>query len=1039
MAPEQAQAQTDLTTAVDVYGLGALLYELLTGRPPFKKNTPLETMMAAVSQEPPRPRKLAAEVDPDLETICLKCLEKDPLARYASADALADDLQRWRDGEPIHARPVTTTERLVKWSRRQPLLAGSLATIAVAVLTLLILAGFLWQNAELRAQAVQDLGEAKSVLAQVNGQREVAEVKKSEAEKLADEQRQLANQQKALAEKIAAEVKRLEVSAKTAEDQLATAQAEARRTVYAADMQLAHAAWRGENIPAFRELLDRYRDPAGEDDLRGFEWHYLDRQLHAARLSWRVELEQQVNLFVTRGVAVSPDGKLLATAHWGDEVRLWDLANGALLRTVAPANKNGNDPTKGGIAGLFFADEGRQLVAVVCKPADFQKLGALAMAAMSKTTSFHAATVAEALEFQTWTLAEESPPRVERCDFRRLQGPLPILLTGTAIGATDAGGLLTVSCIDRSPDGKRLALAASEVAISFTVPPAERGVIRGGRLIVWDLEQGKIVAQQKSPAVLTAVAFSPDGQSLAVATFEGAVGIGKSDLSQSPRPMEGHHGPVGALHFIGDGSRLASGGYDGSIVLWDVATASEARRLRGHSAALTNLDVTADGQSLISASVEGEIKVWDLTRPSQPLVLHDDDRVTDLTFASDSTSLVAAEASGLVKIWNASTAKFVREVPPPADKPQGVVQLSPRGTYLLWGVWSGKEKFVGIRNLTDGTDRQLSWQDHSYLKCAISPDERLLACADLSSGHIGVFSLASGDQLKELTGENYPSYLVFSHDGKRLAASGQNAALWDWQAGTSSPIAGMEKGVGPVAFSPDGTRIAAVTGDTIRIWDLPSDRLVAECHGAGRSIGYLAFSPDGRRLATAGMPAGQVGILKLWDTASGREVFTAPLPPAMISAIAWSPDGLRLAAALNSSSPLAALSGQKAPSEVYVWDLTPPEKVAQANDAGRLAGTWVVVSAELNGEAAASSVGDKFIFAGDKVTIETKVRKTEPFAFRLDLSKQPRHIDVDGQPASLGIFELERDKLTICYGVKRPAAFDSRQGLLLKLLREPAR
>ena len=85
MAPEQAQAASDLSTAVDVYGLGAVLYELLTGRPPFKGETVVETMMKARSQSPPAPRKLAADIDPDLETICLKCLEREPQARYGSA------------------------------------------------------------------------------------------------------------------------------------------------------------------------------------------------------------------------------------------------------------------------------------------------------------------------------------------------------------------------------------------------------------------------------------------------------------------------------------------------------------------------------------------------------------------------------------------------------------------------------------------------------------------------------------------------------------------------------------------------------------------------------------------------------------------------------------------------------------------------------------------------------------------------------------------------------------------------------------------
>src|SRR4051812_20509719 len=107
MAPEQAGGHTrHLTTAVDVYALGALLYELLTGQPPFLAATPLDTMLRVLADEPVPPRKFQPRLPRDLETICLKCLRKEPERRYATARELADDLRRWQTGQPVLARPV---------------------------------------------------------------------------------------------------------------------------------------------------------------------------------------------------------------------------------------------------------------------------------------------------------------------------------------------------------------------------------------------------------------------------------------------------------------------------------------------------------------------------------------------------------------------------------------------------------------------------------------------------------------------------------------------------------------------------------------------------------------------------------------------------------------------------------------------------------------------------------------------------------------------------------------------------------------------
>jgi tetratricopeptide (TPR) repeat protein len=169
MAPEQSRGPTAAVgPAADVYALGAILYEMLTGRPPFKGETLLDTMLQARSEEPVPPRRLQPKVPRDLETICLTCLRTEPGKRYASAAALAEDLRRFRAGEPVRARPAGAGERALQWSRRRPARAASLAATALAVLGLL--AGVAWHNVRLRAaladtQKEHDRAEANARVA----------------------------------------------------------------------------------------------------------------------------------------------------------------------------------------------------------------------------------------------------------------------------------------------------------------------------------------------------------------------------------------------------------------------------------------------------------------------------------------------------------------------------------------------------------------------------------------------------------------------------------------------------------------------------------------------------------------------------------------------------------------------------------------------------------------------------------------------------------------------------------------------------------
>ncbi len=165
MAPEQAAPRrgapgSGLTTRADVYSLGAILYDLLTGRPPFRAEAPLDTLLLVLEKEPQRPRTLNTQVDADLETICLKCLQKEPGKRYESAAALAEDLERWLRGEPIVARPVGTVGRFTRWCRRNPVVAGLTGAVAAALRMGTIISGYFAIEANRLALEANDRAKA---------------------------------------------------------------------------------------------------------------------------------------------------------------------------------------------------------------------------------------------------------------------------------------------------------------------------------------------------------------------------------------------------------------------------------------------------------------------------------------------------------------------------------------------------------------------------------------------------------------------------------------------------------------------------------------------------------------------------------------------------------------------------------------------------------------------------------------------------------------------------------------------------------------
>ena len=834
MAPEQASSKGQgVGPASDVYALGAIFYEMLTGRPPFRGPTSLDTVLQVLHEEPVRPSHLRSNLPRDLETICLKCLAKEPGKRYASAEKLGDDLQRFRQGKPIKARPVAFHERVWKWARNRPVTAALLA--GIFLVALIGFAGITWQWQE--ASRARDDKELE---------RQQAELARKEAER--------------------------------AQSKEAEQRKRARASLYFSRLSQSRLQWRVNDLTSARDSLAKCIPTAGQDDYRDWEWYYLQGLFHN-------DLQTMVHPSVGMGggVVYDPRGDFVVSAVGAEEtgipgsVRIWDARTGSMRQAFsAPAAMNrvavAPDSQRLALAGT----DGKVMIRDLKSDKEISSHSLhthLVSSLAFSPNAEHLASGSWDQKVVIWDYGKGKKVQELAGHSDRIQSvayhPGGKLLASGSWDATIRiwdlnsskaiktfqGHKKAVYCVAFSPDGQLLVSAGSN-----------------GNIKIWELETGKIVQSLTADtgAVLS-ISFSPDGRFLAKGGTDGTVRIWDLDGGVEKICFRGHVTPVECVSFSPDCRRVVSlSPAEGIVKVWDLTRHPEFATLARTEADIEALAFGDDGKRLLSVTKWGKLQAWDAST-GMPL----EERQLALeaamcpgmpvSFAPGGRRLAAISKDDprVVKSWNVETGTEEvvfrgHTLPVSCVCFSGDGKLFATSAFLaagakheikVWDVSSGRERFT------------LSGQGQIY-SITFSPDGSSLAWG--GQHVLALVPWKTRDQeVKFVVHQGPVTGLAFHRDGNLLASAGmEDRTVKVWK--LDKVLSGVQRPwrtlaapglICDLAFSPDGRRLAAASRDMLKLWDFASSNEVLTLRGAPQRFAdppfnaRLAFSSDGLRLA----------------------------------------------------------------------------------------------------------------------------------------------------------------------------------------------
>jgi WD40 repeat protein len=844
MAPEQARGNADeICPATDVYSMGAMLYEMLTGRPPFQGATPLDTLMQAARQDPVPITLLVPRVPRDLNTICLKCLEKESAKRYLTAAELAADLGRFLKNEPIHARPLSWAGHTLRWVRRHRGLAAALSGVAILLMLLTVIS--LAASAHFRAmeQEQRALAIDKTKLAD---EKERERGKAVSAEQRADQ---------------------LRLQAENDEREL-------RQNLYFNEMNLgAQAGTSPGAIGRLGEWLAPWSN--GRVDLRNWEWYYLDSLCHR---------DLHTLYGHTKGVlcvAWSPDSRRVASGGADDSVRIWDATDGHEIHLLSGRTSE--------VETVAWSPDGHQLASAT---------GA------GTVKIWNADTGAELLAFKNgdqtvftvaWSPDGKRVASGGRDHTIRIWDPQ----TGTVQRTFSSGNPRPLRDLAWSPDGKRLASGDEAGDVGVWDPATGNNKLRmhgqfnfvtrvawshDGTLLasasndntvkIWDAQTGaeKMTLRGHTLAVVS-VTWSPDGTRLATASDDQTVKVWQAADGIELFTLRSHTLPLSSVAWSPDGAHLASASLDTTVKIWNADAGPEVPLLAGHSFVVFGLAWSPDGTRLASSSGDDTIRIWDTALLKEQAVLRGHTNwVSSVAWSPKGARIASTGIDHTIRVWDASNTRQLNCIRLDATDSY-CVAWSPDGLRLASSDSGSK---IHIWDPVSGKELQTCEGHESAVRAvAWSPDGKRLASGSFDRS-VRVWDPATGRQIFAVTAHQATvKSVAWSYDGKYLASASDDQTIIKWDATTGrilTTLRGHTAGVVSVAWNPDGTRLASASDDhTVKLWDSDTGRETLSLNQPSMAK-VVAWRPDGVALAVGGDDP----VIRIYDATAGYLVERAP-------------------------------------------------------------------------------------------------------------------------------------------------------------------